>query len=81
MSGDRWAQWLLSKRFGGDPAARERMLPSLIEFRDKVLAGARIQAGDVVLDVGCGDGLLGVGALRAAPRRTGWPWRRARLPT
>jgi arsenite methyltransferase len=61
--GDRWAQWLLEKRFGGDPAARERMLPSLMEFRDRVLAGAAIGAGDVVLDVGCGDGLLAVGAL------------------
>jgi len=66
---DRWARWLLDKRFGGDRAARERMLPSLMEFRDRVLAGAAIKAGDVVLDVGCGDGLLGVGALEADPAR------------
>jgi len=39
------------------------MLPQLAEFRDTVLAGARIRPGDVVLDVGCGDGLVGVGAL------------------
>jgi len=69
--GDRWAQWLLDRRFGGDPAARERMLPGLMEFRDRVLAGAMIAAGDVVLDVGCGDGLLGVGALETADPQGG----------
>jgi len=67
--GDRWAQWLLDRRFGGDPVARERMLPGLMEFRDRVLAGAAIAAGDIVLDVGCGDGLLGVGALQRDPAK------------
>ncbi len=62
---DRWARWLLEHRFGGDAAQRERLMPQLLEFRDRVLAGAKIQPGDVVLDVGCGDGLLGLGALDA----------------
>jgi arsenite methyltransferase len=66
---DRWARWLLDRRFGGDPAVRERLLPGLIEYRDRVLAGAAIVAGDVVLDVGCGDGLLGVGALEGDPAK------------
>lgn len=66
---DRWARWLLDRRFGGDPAARERMLPGLMEFRDRVLAGAAISAGDIVLDVGCGDGLLGIGALECDPAK------------
>ncbi|MPZ28950.1 MAG: hypothetical protein GEV12_21765 [Micromonosporaceae bacterium] len=39
------------------------MLPQLYEFRDNVVRGASIALGDVVLDVGCGDGLLGIGAL------------------
>ncbi|MFL6144599.1 MAG: class I SAM-dependent methyltransferase [Labedaea sp.] len=64
--GDRWAQWLLRHRFGDDPAERERMLAQLGEVRDKVLDGARIGAADVVLDVGCGDGLLGFGAVDRA---------------
>jgi arsenite methyltransferase len=62
---DRWSRWLLEHRFGGDAAQRERVLPQLLEFRDQVLAAAKIRPGDVVLDVGCGDGLLGVGALDA----------------
>lgn len=67
--GDRWAKWLLEKRFGGDAAARDRMLPALMGYRDRVLAGAAIQPGDVVLDVGCGDGLLAVGALEQDPAK------------
>lgn len=39
------------------------MLRFLAPIRDKVLPGAARQHGDVVLDVGCGDGLLGFGAL------------------
>ena len=38
-------------------------MPMLTEFREKVLSAAAIEPGDVALDVGCGDGLLGVAAL------------------
>jgi arsenite methyltransferase len=60
---DRWAAWLLQHRFGGDARQRDAAMAQLGEFRDRVLAGARVNRGDVVLDVGCGDGLIGVGAL------------------
>jgi hypothetical protein len=71
--GDRWAEWLLERRFGGDSALRDRMMPRLLEFRDRVLDGARIVTGDVVLDVGCGDGLVALGALgRVGPSGTRW---------
>jgi ubiquinone/menaquinone biosynthesis C-methylase UbiE len=60
---DRWAQWILTNRFGGDAELRERTMPMLYGIRDRVLANAAIQPGDDVLDVGCGDGLLGAGAL------------------
>jgi arsenite methyltransferase len=59
---DKWAAWLLEHRFGSDEKARRQGLARLGEVRDKVLAGARIRPGDTVLDVGCGDGLLGVTA-------------------
>jgi arsenite methyltransferase len=61
---DRWHRWLLDVRFGGDPAARERLLTEhLYPVRDTVLDKAKLQPGDTVLDVGTGDGLIAFGAL------------------
>jgi arsenite methyltransferase len=60
---DRWAEWLAETRFGGDPAMRERLLVELAERRDKVLDLAQLAAGETLLDVGCGEGLIGFGAL------------------
>lgn len=66
--GDAWARWLLRDRFAGDEAVHARMLRELGLIRDRVLDGARIGAGDTVLDVGAGDGLLGFASLeRSAP--------------
>ncbi len=61
---DRWSQWLLERRHGGDEAALAEMLHFLEPIRDRVLEDASIEPGDTVLDVGCGDGLIGFGALR-----------------
>jgi arsenite methyltransferase len=61
---DRWHRWLMDVRFGGDPAARERVLTRLLyPVRDTVLDKAKLQPGDTVLDVGTGDGLIAFGAL------------------
>ena len=65
---DRWAQWLLERRHGGDEAQLERLLPDLDEFRERVIANAEIAAGDVVLDVGTGDGLIAFAALERVGR-------------
>jgi arsenite methyltransferase len=62
-SRDRWATWLLERRHGGDPKARRRVLEYLAPVRDRVLDGAALREGDALLDVGCGDGLVGFGAL------------------
>lgn len=64
---DRWAEWLLHLRDGDDPERRARTLAYLAPVRDRVLDAAGITAADTVLDVGCGDGLLGLAALRRTP--------------
>jgi len=68
---DRWAEWLLRARFGGDPDRRAAMLEYLAPIRDRVLDNASISDGDTLLDVGCGDGLIGFAALdRVGPSGT-----------
>jgi len=62
--GDIWSRWLLERRFGGDQAAMQDALSNyLYPWRDKVLSHANLQEGDMLLDVGCGDGLIAFGAL------------------
>jgi SAM-dependent methyltransferase len=63
MSRDRWAEWLAVHRFGGDPEVRRRNLADLTVIRDKVLDLADLEAGESVLDVGCGEGMIAFGAL------------------
>jgi len=43
------------------------MLAHLYPIRDRVLASAALKDGETLLDVGCGDGLIGFGALQANP--------------
>jgi SAM-dependent methyltransferase len=54
---------LAVRRCGGDPENRRRMFAELAPVRDKVLDRARLGAGETVLDVGCGEGMIGFGAL------------------
>lgn len=60
---DRWATWILERRFGGDPGLAEVTMRQLALVRGRVLEGAAIREGDVLLDVGAGDGLIAFGAL------------------
>jgi len=60
---DRWAKWLLEGRDGGDPEQRAKALEHLMPIRDRVLENAALRPGEVVLDVGGGDGLIAFGAL------------------
>src|SRR6266498_4607067 len=63
MSQDRWARWVLRLRDSGDVEVRTRGASLLAAYRDGVLDRAAVREGDVLLDVGTGDGLVGFGAL------------------
>jgi arsenite methyltransferase len=60
---DIWAEWLAVHRYGGDPDVRRETLQKLAEVRDKVLDRAALSEGETLLDVGCGEGMVGFGAL------------------
>ena len=51
---DPWARWVLRP---------ENELEPMQPTRDRVLANARLGPGDVLLDVGCGSGLIALGAV------------------
>ena len=68
---DRWSRWLLERRDAGDEGRRSLILAQLGPVRDRVLAGAEPLDGATLLDVGTGDGLIGLEALeRVGPRGT-----------
>ena len=60
---DKWAQWLLERRHGGDEDSLKQTLEWLIPVRAKVLENCALAGDETLLDVGCGDGLIGFGAL------------------
>jgi arsenite methyltransferase len=60
---DCWSEWLAERRFGGDAEVKDRFLAELRITRDKVLANTQLAPGETLLDVGCGDGLIGFGVL------------------
>jgi arsenite methyltransferase len=65
--GDIWSRWLLEQRHGGDPDQLKAVLDYLLPVRDKVLDRAGLGEDGTLLDVGCGDGLIGFGALQRVP--------------
>jgi arsenite methyltransferase len=62
-STDCWADWIRTRRTGGDAELEARMLEQLAAVRDRVLDNADLRPGERLLDVGCGNGLIGFGAL------------------
>ena len=61
---DRWSRWVLGTRHGDDAVEAARVAVRLTELRDGVLEHAAVAPGDVVLDIGTGDGLIGLAAAR-----------------
>lgn len=60
---DMWSEWLLKRRFGGDPERMKKMFEFLYPVRDKVLSHLTLGENETLLDVGGGDGLIAFGAL------------------
>jgi arsenite methyltransferase len=60
---DRWADWVLGLAHSGDDEQLRLKLEHLIPIRDRVLDRSELRQDDVLLDVGCGDGLIAFGAL------------------
>ena len=57
-SADVWSEWLHHHRHGGDPN-HERVVCNLVHrIRNRVLDGANLSAGMVLVDVGSGDGII-----------------------
>ena len=67
-STDCWADWIRTRRSGGDPEYEAKTLENLAVVRDRVLDAAALESGETLLDVGCGNGLIGFGALDRGAR-------------
>lgn len=64
---DKWAEWVLARGHSGDLEQLRRKLDHLAPVRQRILDNADLCPGDVVLDVGTGDGFIGFGALDRLP--------------
>jgi arsenite methyltransferase len=62
LAPDIWAEWLLERRHGGDPNHEPVVRGVVQRICDRVLDGAKLSAGMVLVDVGAGDGLVAFGA-------------------
>jgi len=66
---DRWSRWLSTGRDAGDERQRSVALEYLVAVRDRILDQAEPLENATVLDVGSGEGLVGLEALeRVGPR-------------
>jgi arsenite methyltransferase len=69
MNEDRWAAWLRRRRSGGDDEFEARAAEQLAQTRERILDNAAFAAGEALLDVGCGNGLVAFGALERGAGR------------
>jgi ubiquinone/menaquinone biosynthesis C-methylase UbiE len=60
---DCWADWIRTRRTGGDADYEARVLEELAAKRERILDCGGLQPGETLLDVGCGNGLIAFGAI------------------
>src|SRR5882724_11352423 len=63
ISRDVWSDWLLGRRFGGDPDYAIVVRGEVDRIRDRLLGGAALKAGMTLVDVGSGDGTIAFEAI------------------
>ena len=61
---DPWARWLLQRRDGGDAALAAHVRSRVRRYVDRVLDAAQLAPGQTLVDVGCGEGVVGLTALQ-----------------
>lgn len=60
---DHWASWIAGRRYGGNLTHFKQLQAGLSEFSGRIISRAGLQRGSSVLDVGTGDGPVGLRAL------------------
>jgi arsenite methyltransferase len=60
---DIWSEWLRHRRFGGDAAYQAHAMEQYKKLASKIVENAEIFESAAVLDIGAGDGLVGLTAL------------------
>jgi arsenite methyltransferase len=60
---DIWSEWLKHRRFGGDATCQMYAMKQYKELASKIVDRAEIFESATVLDIGAGDGLVGLTAL------------------
>ncbi len=62
---DIWSEWLKYSRFGGDNSYKVMAMSFLKKLALKIVEKAEVFESAVVLDIGSGDGIIGITALEA----------------
>lgn len=65
---DVWSQWLLHRRHADDPQLQRAVRAAVGRYIERVLDGAQLGAGQTLVDVGTGEGLVAFRAIERVGR-------------
>lgn len=70
---DLWSQWLLHGRYAGDASFRQAVGRVVDRYVERLLEGGQLAAGQTLVDVGTGEGLVAFRAIeRVGPTLKAW---------